>query len=471
MARAKPKPKKIYFIGIKGMGMSALAVITRQLGFEVWGSDMAETYSSEETEQRFRDLDITTYQGFEAQHLQAVRPDKVVVSAAYGATNPEVKAAKALRVTLVTQSEMLGEVIAKQESIGVAGIHGKTTTTAMLAFVLEQAGYSPSYFIGAPDVAGLKGNGHLGDGKYFVVEADEYRKSETDNTPKFLDLPLNHLIITSLELDHPDIFDTAEDVYAAFYRLWTRLPRGGTAVINTDWQLTRRLVNRLADRPALTYGLSSPAQFQIVEVQERVNETEFQLRSGEKTLGPFTVNLPGLHNVQNATAVIILALQLGVSLATLTKTLPKITLPKRRFQILGQVNGATVVDDYAHHPTAIRYLIAAARKRFPGKNIMIVFQPHTYSRTGKFLSEFALALAEADRVILLNIFASAREKSGYVSIKDLIDRLREHKDQVEYRPTLSEVATYLKSQITDKDVVLLTGAGDVYKVFAYLQNT
>lgn len=446
--------------------MSGLAVMLKQAGFEVSGSDEAEEFPTDEL---LRKHQIVVHKGFRAENLTP-KPDVVVVSAAYGPNNVEFKTAKSLRVTIQTQSEALGELMSRYEGVGVAGVHGKTTTSSLLAYILKEAGHSPSYAIGAPDVPGLSGNALLGDGKYFIAEADEYRKSEASKEPKFLDLPLKHVIITSIELDHPDVFDTAEDVYRVFYQLSIRIPRDGTIVACVDSPLVRRLVQRSVDRKCLTYGFSAQAQYLISDVTPVGESTTFTLRTNGEVFGQFTTQLPGKHNLLNATAAIVMAMKLGISIKAIAKALETFRGPARRFELLGEYNGAPIYHDYAHHPTAISYLIETIKNRYPNRELVFVFQPHTYSRTGKLLKDFASTLAEADRLILLNIFASAREKSGYVTIKDLIDEVRKLKPEAEYRSNLEDAATYLASFLNEKHIAFLVGAGDVYKIYQKLQE-
>lgn len=461
--KVKPEPKSLYFVGIKGVAMSGLAVMAKELGYEVSGSDIAEEFI---TDHVLKEHDIKFFNGFEAEHLSKTsKPDLVVVGASYGLSNVEHKAAKTLRLPIITSSEMLGRLMNNFEGIGVAGTHGKTTTSSMLAFILKEAGFAPSYSIGTSDIPGLDGNAHIGDGKFFVAEADEYKKSDVDLAPKFLDLPLKHLIVTSIEFDHPDVYQTVEQIYNVFYQLTLKLPRDGVIVACTDWPLVRRLAARRVDREVLSFGFEAGSQYQLVELKENPTEISFKVKSADKTIGPIELSLPGRHNALNATAAVLMALQLGVTEAAIVKALRHFQAPKRRFELLGEFNGAQIFDDYAHHPTALRFLFDAARHRFPTKRIVAVFQPHTYSRTGKLLKEFAAALQEADKLILLNIWASAREKSGYVTIKDLIDATKLLKPDVEYRSTLDEAALYLKSFISTSDVVLLIGAGDVYKIY------
>jgi UDP-N-acetylmuramate--alanine ligase len=455
--------RSVHFLGIKGTAMSGLAIMAKESGYTVTGSDIPEQFPTDAT---LAEHEIAVQEGFSVDHLSP-KPDLVVVSAAFGPTNIEYKTAKSLRIPIKTQSEFLADLMAGYETVGVTGVHGKTTTTALLALILQEAGFSPSYAIGTDAIPGLEGNGHIGTGKHFVVEADEYKKSEQSPQPKFLDLPLKHLIVTSIELDHPDMYQSAEDVYQAFYQLTSKVPRDGTIVACSDWPLVRRLVSRRADRPALTYGFEPGAHYQIVDFVDGA-KASFSLKTATERIGPFRLALPGRHGALNAAAALILAQSLGVSLDSISKTLEHFTGPSRRFQLLGEYNGVPIIDDFAHHPTAIRYLLDAARHRFPGKRLIVVFQPHTYSRTGKLLKEFATSLLPADKIILLNIYASAREKSGYVSIKDLIVEIRRHRPDVEFRANLAEVAQYLEGSLQKNDVVLLIGAGDVYKIYDLL---
>lgn len=465
MPRSK-EPKKLYFVGIKGVAMTGLAVMAKQLGYEVTGSDVDEVFITDEL---LRNNKIDWFSGFNGQNVRKTKPDQVVVSAAYGANNPEIKAVKSMRLPILTQSEMLGKVMAGYEGIGVSGVHGKTTVSSMVAVILQAAGFAPSYAIGTGTIPGLEGSSHIGEGQYFVVEADEYKKSETDHRPKFLDYPLKHLIVTSIELDHPDVYPSAEHVYQVFYQLASKIPRGGVIVANTDWPLVRRLASRLVDRNCLTYGFDPGALYQITDAKQGMT-TSFYLKHAKEVIGPIELELPGKHNMLNAAAAFLMTRRLGVNEATIIKALRHFAGPKRRFEFLGEINGAQFYDDYAHHPSALEFLIDAAKKRFPTKRITVVFQPHTYSRTGKLLNEFAKSLKTADRLVILNIWASAREKSGYVTIRDLLNEIRKYRSDVEFRSDLDEVAKYLSGSVDKSDVVLLVGAGDVYKIYEKLAH-
>jgi len=413
-ARAK-EPRSIYLIGIKGVAMAGLAIMAKEKGYSVAGSDVEEEFI---TDEQLNKNDIKFFSGFKVENLKQAKPDLVVIGAAYGANNPEVKAAKSMRLPTITLSEMIGRLMEDYDGVGVAGVHGKTTVTSMLALILKNAGFSPSYTIGTSNIPGLESSAHIGSGQHFIIEADEYKRSETDLRPKFLDYPMKHLIVTSIELDHPDVYPSAEHMYQVFYQLAMKIPRRGIIVANTDWPLVRRLVSRLADRNCLSYGFDKGAKYQIVDYTEGV-ENKFYLKTATERIGPIEVAMPGLHNMLNATAAYLMATGLGVTDAVATKTLASFKGPKRRFEYLGQYNGADFYDDYAHHPTALKFLIDAAKKRFPKRKVVVVFQPHTYSRTSKLLGEFAQSLLGADRLVLLNIWSSAREKSGFVTIRDL----------------------------------------------------
>jgi UDP-N-acetylmuramate--alanine ligase len=465
-ARSK-EPRNIYLIGIKGVAMAGLAIMAKEKGYNVSGSDVAEEFITDELLQK---NNIDFHSGFKAENLKIQKPDLVVIGAAYGTNNPEVKMAKSMRLATVTLSEMIGRLMADYDGVGVAGVHGKTTVTSMLALILKDAGFSPSYTIGTSSIPGLESSAHIGNGQHFIIEADEYKRSETDLRPKFLDYPMKHLIVTSIELDHPDVYPSAEHLYQVFYQLAMKIPRRGTIVANTDWPLVRRLVSRLADRNCLSYGFDKGAKYQIVDFTEGEKNT-FYLKTTTQRIGPIDIAMPGRHNMLNAAAAYLMAVNLGVTESSALKTLANFKGPKRRFERLGQYNGAEFYDDYAHHPTALKFLIDAAKKRFPKKKIVVVFQPHTYSRTSKLLSEFAQSLLGADRLVLLNIWASAREKSGFVTIRDLIREIHRYRSDVEFRTSLEEVADYLAGSVSKSDVVLLVGAGDVYKVYDKLPTS
>lgn len=451
--------KYVHFIGIGGVGMSALAIIAKQKGMKVTGSDQNIYF----TDEMLKKNGIEWFDGFSADNL-AGKPDLVVVSAAYDEKNPEVAEARRLHLDIIPYSELLGQIMAEYKGIAIAGVHGKTTTTAMTAFLLEKARMSPSFLIGCRTAPNLGTNAAVGDGEYFVTEADEYKKSADNLTSKFMDLKPQIAVITSIEMDHPDVFNTVQDVYQAFYRFACKVPRTGLVIGCIDSDKVKKLSLSLADRHFESYGFAIGADWRIIDHEVESGEQIFSIKNGKNIYGPFKLSIPGKHNVTNAAAAIVVALKVGVKPETIQKYLPEFIGAERRFQVLGKKDGVVVVDDYAHHPTAIEVTLKGARDFYPGKRIIAIFQPHTYSRTKELLGDFAQAFDEADVVIIADIYASAREKSGRIHSRHLVGEMKQYHNYVQYIGDLSEIVEYLKENTKPDDVVIVMGAGDVYKV-------
>jgi len=451
----------IYLIGIKGVGMTALAVYLKQAGYEVTGSDSNQSFA---TDKILKQNGIHYFENFDAKNLKGLKPQTVVVSAAYGKENPEVAVAKNRHLNLKYYSEMLGQISSGKKVIAVAGVHGKTTTTAMVAYLLEKANLSPSFIIGAGKITGLSANAHKGSGDYFVVEADEYRKSPEDNAPKFLDLSPFISVISAIELDHPDIYGSLEEIYDAFYKFACRIPRSGLIILNFDYPKSKKLRQSLADRNFATYGYESGAKWKIINVQEGPALNEFYLEEAGKIHGPFRIKLPGKHNILNATAAIITALTSEIPEPTIKKYLSQFGGVERRFQKIAELKNLSIYDDYAHHPTAIKYTLEAARRKFPNKKIWCVFQPHTYSRTEKLLEEFSQAFKNADKVIITDIYASAREKGGKISALDLAAAIKNHQSGVRFMQNKEKIKDYIQDSLKGETVLITMGAGDIYKL-------
>lgn len=451
--------RHIHFIGIGGVGMSALAILAKQKGFKVSGSDENVYFTDESLAKN----DIEWQDGFKAENLQS-KPDEVVVSAAYNEKNPEITEAQRLHIPIRPYSEMLAEIMSSFRGIAIAGIHGKTTTSAMAAYLLEQARFNPSYLVGCREVPNLGTNAKIGEGEWFVTEADEYKKSSDDLTPKFLDLKPEIVLITSIEMDHPDVFNTVEDVYRAFYKLACRVPRTGLIIGCIDSDRVKKLAGSLADRRFETYGFSLGADWRIIDYQVEPGRQVFSVKRDKRIYGPFQIMLPGKHNVLNATAALVVALTVGVKPATIQKYLPEFMGVERRFQLAGERDGITIIDDYAHHPTAIATTLEGAKEFYPGRKIWCVFQPHTYSRTKELLEEFAKSFGAADSVLITDIYASAREKSGRIHAKHLVVETKKYHENVYYAGPLDEAVAFLAENVEKGDVVILMGAGDIYKV-------
>jgi UDP-N-acetylmuramate--alanine ligase len=451
--------KTIHFIGIKGVGMTALAILAKEKGYEVTGSDTSETFV---TDKALEKAGINVFP-FDAENL-AGKPDLVVVSAAYNSDNIEIKEAHKKRLEVKPYSEVLAMLSKDSQVIAVAGIHGKTTTAALVSFLLVKANFDPSYIIGSGEVANLPATGHFGSGDYFVLEADEYRKSSEDINSKFFDLSPQIEIITSIEMDHPDMFLTDEKVYDAFYKFACKLPRKGFIVLCIDYAKSKKLRRSLADRNFETYGFYDNAEWRITDYTEDQESTSFKLLHEGKSLGPFKLKIPGEGNVLNATAAIITVLKLGVEEKMIKRYLQEFTGVKRRFVIVGQAGGITVIDDYAHHPRAVAITLEAARKKYPNYQIWCIFQPHTYSRTKELLSDFATAFAAADKVIITDIYASEREKEVTISGDDLAQAIRKNQKQVKYIESWPKIVQEASDNSGDKTLVITMGAGDIYKL-------
>ncbi len=449
----------IHFIGIKGVGMAALAILAQELGSTVTGSDEANTFVTDEELQKAQ---IPVFE-FDVSNLKT-KPDLVVVSAAYDKNNIEVKEAHRQHLEIISYSEALAHFSKSSKVIAVGGIHGKTTTTAMVSFILSRANLDPSYLIGASIVASLGGSAHHGQGEYFVLEADEYKKSQDDPTPKFLDLSPAIEVITSIELDHPDMFATEEEVFKAFYDFACLLPRNGFIVLCADYAKARKLANTIADRVFETYGFLPEAKWQVVDLVENEEKTSFNIRHDEKVFGPFSLKMPGKGNVLNAAAAAVLALKLGISETLIKKSLAEFSGIKRRFEIIRKFDEVVLMDDYAHHPRAISLTLEAIKKKNPKAKIWCIFQPHTYSRTRGLLREFAQAFGLADKVIITDIYASAREQDQTITGQELALEVRKNQHNVKFIDDWEKIIEEINDNIKKPAVIVTMGAGDIYKL-------
>lgn len=446
--------KRVYMIGIKGVGMTGLAQILRGQGKEVWGSDTVEHFFTEEV---LRKSGIEYLEGFDAKHLERA-VDLVICSTAYGSNNPEVSAAQAKGIKLLSYAEALGELTASAKSIAVAGSHGKTTTSALLAHVLKVAGLSPQALIGSR-VPQFDGNALTGVGELFVFEADEYQN-------KFQYFSTHAVILTSIAWDHPDFFPTPDSYRLAFVEFLKKLPPDGFVVACDDDPEVRRVVAEAGLKPeqVITYGLTT-GTYRMVRMWLDEARWHFSCSIGEEYLGEFKLRLVGSHNVANALAVMACAKQLGVDIELVRQALATFEGTARRFEIKGKLtNGVTVVDDYGHHPQEISATLKAARAFYPYKNIRCIFQPHTFSRTAALLLEFGKSFREADEVIVVDTYSSAREAAGQVTSKELAEEITKNHQRVVYKPSLAEAETYLAESAARSDLVLTMGAGDVWQI-------
>lgn len=469
------KIKQIHFIGIKGVGMAPLAIIAKEAGFRVSGCDIADEFI---TDAPLKKAGVFPVVGFSKDHIQNC--DLVITTGAHGGfDNPEVIYAKEIGIPVWTQGEAVGKFmngeIFNRQSIGISvtGSHGKTTTTAMLATVLQTARMDPSFVIGTGNVPSLGSSGHFGHGRYFVAEADEYANEPThDKTPKFLLQHPEILIITNIELDHPDLYATVDDVREACLEFANKLPKSGMLIAYSGDREVQKLLKEYSGQ-RIIYGFTDDCDVVITKMHHATEGMFFWLSRNGSDLGEFVLPVAGEHNVLNAAAVVAAGLECGVSIDTIKKGLQAFTGSKRRSECIGIMpSGALLFDDYAHHPTEIRKTLEAFRKRFPKQKIVCIFQPHTYSRTKKLFEEFSSSFLSADIVVITDIYASLREsKDESVSSEMLVGAIRKLQQDVFYLSKLSSVVEYIKRQQYGKDVVVITmGAGDVYKIADSLIN-
>ena len=440
---------RIHLVGIGGAGLSAIAAVLLQQGYTVSGSDRQMSPALE----RLSRLGATIAIGHDRQNLTT--PDRVVISSAIMDDNPEVIEARRRQIPVQKRPAWLGEMMRDKRGIAIAGAHGKTATTAMIALILSQAGLSPTYIIGG-FLPQLNSNAAAGQSDLFIIEADEY-----DHT--FLSLKPEIAVITNIEWDHPDTYPTEADLHQAFADFAGLVPAHGQLILCGDDPGGRKLLSRYP--AALTYGLQPENIWQAVNLT--LNQAggycfNVQYQAQLMTARPVSLKTPGRHNVQNALAALVVAKTAGVSPDRAGQILSTYTGVERRFEIKGEINGVAIIDDYAHHPTEIRASLAAARARFGERPIWAVFQPHTYSRVKLLLAEFAAAFADANHVIILDIFSAREKDDGSVHSRDILARMR-HPDARYIGPAPAAVA-YLRHHLSAGDILITLNAGDGYKV-------
>ncbi|MCA9997701.1 MAG: UDP-N-acetylmuramate--L-alanine ligase [Anaerolineales bacterium] len=443
----------LHIVGIGGAGMSAIARVLLGQGFVVSGSDMAGGEKTAVLQQQ----GATVHIGHEASHIAGA--GAVVISSAIGESNPEVAAARAAGVPVLKRADFLGHLMADRVGIAVAGSHGKTTTTGMIAQILLEADLDPTVIVGG-DLPLLGGNGRSGDGAYFVVEADEYDRM-------FLGLRPEIGVITNIEHDHPDIYPTATDYWQAFADFAGLLPENGRLIVCGDDSGVAHLLRGL-DLPNVeitSYGIQeseqNPSRYQFQALDCRPNAlggTDFLVEQDGQVLGMVRLQLPGLHNVRNALAAIIVGTDLEIEFDLICQALLAFGGVGRRFQLVGEANGVTIIDDYAHHSTEIRATLAAARQRYAGRRLWAVWQPHTFSRTKLLLKAFRRSFADADQVVALDIYRSREQETLGMDTAKVVAKMR-HPSVVHIGEKETAVS-YLLQHTKPGDVVLTLGAGD-----------
>jgi len=442
--------KKIHFVGIGGIGMSGIAEILLDQGFTVTGSDRA---ASENTD-RMKELGAGVFIGHEAKNVSP-DVDALVYSSAVAPDNPELQEAQRRKIPVIRRAEMLAEVMRLKYGIGIAGTHGKTTTTSMVGLILIEGGVDPTVIVGGR-LRGLAGsNARLGKGQFIVVEADEFDRSFLSITPTIA-------VLTTLETDHLDCYRDLEDIKSAFIQFASKVPFYGFVVLCLDEPALQDIMPKLKKK-IITYGLNGQADLQAVDIAHRQNVTRFVVLYGGKELGDVELQIPGKHNVQNALAAIAVGLEVGIPFAKVKAGIEKFTGVFRRWELKAEVGGVTVIDDYAHHPTEIRATLAGAKAGWR-RRVICVFQPHLYSRTRDFYDEFGRAFFNADVLVLTDVYPAREEPIQGVSGELIVNAAREfgHKN-VTYVPDKKDIPAYLLKIKRPGDIIITMGAGDIWK--------
>lgn len=444
-----------HFIGIGGTGLSAIARVLLERGEEVSGSDREMSVLVEE----LRSAGAVIHIGHRVENVAGA--DIAVRSSAVPEDNVEVLAARQAGIKVERRVEYLHTLLGDQRVIGVAGSHGKTTTTSMLAWMLTALNLEPGFICGGV-VENLGVNAKAGAGGWFVIEADEYDHM-------FLGLAPEIAVVTNVEYDHPDMFATPSEFHQAFRDFVERIKPGGTLIVCSDDPGARALLEHGVpeNRQAVTYGFSEDAFYQARNL--RINNKQgyqFDVFRLDDSVANVELQIPGKHNVLNALAAMCAAEVIGLDPKEAAMALSDFVGAKRRFEIVGEVDGVTVVDDYAHHPTEIRATLAAARDRYPSRTIWALWQPHTFSRTTALMADYAHAFEEADVVVLTPVYA-ARENEPEDYSEESVAGMIEHRE-VHQAHGLTEASDFLLSQVEEGDVVLVMSAGDAVEVSARL---
>jgi UDP-N-acetylmuramate--alanine ligase len=457
---------RIHFIGIGGIGMSGIAEILLTMGYAVSGSDLRRSPVTD----RLAGMGAVIYEGHAAENAAA--SDVVVTSSAVSPTNPEVLEARSRKIPVIQRAEMLAELMRLKYGIAVAGMHGKTTTTSMIAAVLGAGGgegnLDPTVVVGGR-VNALGSNARLGNSQYLVAEADESDRS-------FLKLSPVLAVVTNLDREHMDCYRDMADVESAFVEFMDRVPFYGATTACIDNALLRGVLERVRRR-VYTYGESADADFRLQVLDRQPGEPraesghwQFEVNYRGLVVGPFALHVPGRHNVLNATAAVAIGVQLGVAPDAIAAGLASFRGVDRRFQTKGTVRGVTVVDDYGHHPTEILATLRAARDAGYAR-VHVIFQPHRYTRTRDLQPEFARAFADADTVQVLDIYAASEEPIAGVDAPALVEAIRRTgtvADTVEYAASIPAGVEAAARTAREGDVILTLGAGNVSQAGALL---
>ncbi|HUJ19648.1 MAG TPA: UDP-N-acetylmuramate--L-alanine ligase [Nitrospirota bacterium] len=443
------KIKHIHFVGIGGIGMSGIAEVLLNLGYRVSGSDMRES----DTTERLRKLGGEIAIGHRAENVTA--PHVVVISSAVKDDNVEVIAAREQQIPVIPRAEMLAELMRLKYGVAIAGAHGKTTTTSMVATVLAAGGIDPTVVIGGK-LNSIGTNAKLGQGEFLVAEADESDGS-------FLKLSPTIAVVTTIDAEHLDFYKDIDEIKDAFLTFINKVPFYGVSILCLDQPHIQALIPHVQKRFE-TYGMSSQADYQAKEVSLKPLGARFKVVHRDQDLGWFELSVPGLHNISNSLAAVAVGRQLEIDIEVIRKALREFSGVQRRFTVKGEVNGVIVVDDYGHHPTEVKATLAAAAAGLE-RRVVVVFQPHRYSRTQHLMEDFFTAFNQADTLIVMEIYAAGEKPIPGVSGHALYEGIKRygHKD-VTFLPDRDTVVNHLLGVLRKGDLLITLGAGDVWKI-------
>ena len=444
------KKHRVHFVGIGGIGMSGIAEVLLNLGYSVTGSDLRESEATE----RLSSLGAEIFLGHREANLGG-DPSVVVISTAVKFSNPEVVEARRRNIPVIPRAEMLAELMRMKYGVAVAGSHGKTTTTSMIAAILSAAGLDPTMVIGGR-VRALGSNAKLGQGEILVAEADE-----SDGT--FLLLSPTIAVVTNIDREHMDFYQSMDRLTESFLDFINKVPFYGLAVLCMDHPNVRALLPKVRKR-FVTYGLTPEAEFTAHDLQHQPMRVEFSVARDSTSLGRLKLHVPGRHSASNALAAVAVAQELEIPFSRIAEGLESFTGIHRRFEVKGEPNGILVIDDYGHHPVEIQTTIQAIRDSWK-RPLTVVFQPHRYSRTQDLFDDFVTSFEETDRLVLTEVYSAGEEPIAGTSGESLYQAIkrRGHLD-VEYVADKEEMLKRLLPKLRPGDIVLTLGAGDIYKV-------
>jgi UDP-N-acetylmuramate--alanine ligase len=448
----KKEQKHIHFVGIGGIGMSGIAELLLYLGYKVSGSDLHKT----EITRRLELAGGTVYEGHQASRVSGA--DVVVVSTAVAEDNPEVMAARDEQIPVIQRAEMLAELMRlKRFGIAVAGSHGKTSTSSLVAAILDEAGLDPTVVVGGKVDCFGGSNAQLGDGEFLVAEADESDGS-------FLKLSPVIEVITNIDLEHLDYYRDLDHIKETFLEFINKIPFYGVAVVCLDDHNLASLLPQI-QRRKITYGLTEQADLRATKISVDGRINEFTVSYQGKELGRTRRKTPGRHTVYNTLAAIAVALELEIEFPLIAHAVQHFEGVQRRLEVKGEKQGILVIDDYGHHPTEIRATLDAVRDGWPGRRLVVVFQPHRYTRTRGLFEEFATAFYRADVLILTDIYAAGEKPIEGVNSEALLDAIKRHGQRhAFYHSNLSTLPPYLLDFIQKDDLVLTLGAGSIVHI-------